>query len=162
MTESMNDDELTESRLREWGFRWEQGERQPTKHWLLWLAPACVEAGARRMFASTEDLGIEVASDPVSGWWYCWIRADYAGRYSRLVHVRHITTERDVVILIEALTGRAWNAADVMYGAFRSPEDAARLRAENERLDNRIAAQRLKSIDREQGNDTSKIGCVQQ
>ena len=151
---------ITEQLLREWGFQWSQGERQPSKHWLLWLAPACVEPGGHRMFASLDDLGIELAINPVNGWWHCWVRADYSGRYSRFLHIRHITTDADLVRLIEAMTGRVWNPADVLYGAFRSPEEAKHLRAENERLDNILAKSRLESIDRQEKNDTAKSGIV--
>jgi hypothetical protein len=132
---------ITEEWLRETGFKWEQLERQPSKHWILWLAAACIDPVERRAFASNDDLGIELAAgDQCEAWWYCWLRADYAGRYSRFLHVRHVTEISEVVAIIEALTGRKWDAADCMYGSFHPPEIAARFREENKRLDRAIAA----------------------
>ena len=61
-----------------------------------------------------------------------------AGKYSRFLHVRHLSRQEEVVALIEALTGRKWNPADVFYGAMRSPEEAEYLRRDALRLDQRL------------------------
>lgn len=137
---------ITESWLAVNGFKWHQFDRQPDKHWLLWLGGAIATRG---LFHSIEDLGIEVAQgwwknrngDDVGdiGSWFCWLRGDTAGRYSRLLHIRHIRTVPELVRLIEALTGQAWAPANVMFGVFHTPERAARLRQEREhRLDHRL------------------------
>lgn len=148
--------------LRETGFKWEQGERQPTKHWLLWIADACVDPvePGRRKWSSPDDLGIEIACDDRGRFWYCWMRADYAGRYSRLLHIRHVTERHEVVRIIEALTGRTFDPRDVMYGSLRSPETAARLREEDDRLDRRIAKSQMESHDRSTGNDPARRGAI--
>lgn len=143
------DDLISEDWLRECGFKWEQLDRQPSKHWLLWIADACIDPVKDRMWSSPDDLGIEVAQDSQSKWWYCWLRADYAGRYSRLLHIRHITQKAEVIELIEALTGRSFVPSDCLYGSFRSPDVANRMRQENERLDRRIAQSQLEGIDKD-------------
>lgn len=151
-------DLITEEWLRSIGMKWEQRERSPCKHWLLWLAPACIDPGPdRRLFACSEDLGIELTFDPQQNYYFCWIRADYAGRYCRFLHVRHMTRQEEVVKLIEALTGRTWVPADVLYGAFRSPEQAEDLRKDSESLHQRLAAEWGKRIEAELGiTDTDK------
>lgn len=157
---------ITEEWLRASGFKWEQLDRQPGKHWLLWLAPACIDhyEHGRRMFASNDDLGIELAFNDVidRAYWFCWVRADYAGRYSRFLHVRHMLYQDEVVRLIEALTGRDWHPADAMYGSLRSPEDAARLRKDAERLDQRLAREwgPRACHDKKIPNDESQIGVI--
>ncbi len=133
---------ITEDWLRSTGWKWHDMERSPRKHWLLWLAPACVDPREKsgHLFACTEDLGIEMTYDPQSDFWFCWIRADYAGRYCRFLHVRHLTKQEEVVRLIEALTGRTFEPKDVLYGALRSPEHAEYLRKDSESLHQRLAA----------------------
>src|SRR5579885_196517 len=49
---------ITEEWLKSIGFRWHQFDRQPDRHWLLWLGGAIGDGAA---FTSYEDLGIEVA-----------------------------------------------------------------------------------------------------
>lgn len=150
----MTDDALiTEDWLRECGFKWEQLDRQPSKHWLLWIADACIDPVEKRMFSSPDDLGIELAYEARESWWFCWLRADFAGRYSRLLHVRHITKRAEVIEIVEALTGRSFVPSDSMYGSLRSPETAARMKLENDRLDQRIAQSQMDSVDRRRGND---------
>jgi len=161
----MNREPITEDWLRASGFKWEQLDRQPTKHWLLWLAPACVDhlEHHRRMFAATEDLGIELAfKDGQSPDWFCWVRADYAGRYSRFLHVRHMIYQYEVVQLIEALTGREWKPEDVLYGAFRSPKEADSLRKDSESLHQRLAREWGPRAlrDTNKPNDESQIGII--
>jgi hypothetical protein len=123
---------ITESWLSTMGFKWSQLEGQPTKHWTLWIGECC---GAHVAF---EDLGLELAKSD-EDWWHCWLRADYAGRYTRFLHVRHMRTTDDVRALIRGLIGREFDWADVLYGALRTPESARRIRAEQERMDVRMA-----------------------
>lgn len=161
----MSDEIISEEWLRASGFKWEQLDRQPSKHWILWLAPACIDPveTTRRLFASTEDLGIELAvNDGSQSFWYCWLRADYAGRYSRFLHVRHMLYASEVVRLIEAVTGRKWNPQDVLYGAFRDPETARRLREDAERLDQRLAREwgPRALAETKKPNDANQIGVI--
>lgn len=136
---------LDEEWLKAVGFKWHQLDRQPQKHWLLWLGAA---ANDGHSFTSYEDIGIEVAA----GWWFnrngerindrgqwfCWLRSDGAGRYHRFIHLRHIHTRADVANLVEAITGQPWNPANHVYGSCQKPEQAARDRADKDRLDRRL------------------------
>src|SRR5881628_2677969 len=128
----MTDEPITEDWLRSAGFRWEMIDRDPHKHWLLWLGDAVKDR--EHMFASHEDLGIKV-SKGLTGkedWWHCWLRADYCGRYTRFVHVRHMRTQAELATLIAAITGFPFDVANSYYGSYRRPEDAARLRDDDE------------------------------
>jgi hypothetical protein len=117
------------------GFKWHQLDRQPDKHWLLWLGDATAE---RHSFASYEDIGIELApcwwknhKDEDAGdigQWFCWLRNDSAGRYHRFIHIRHLHTVGELILLIEAITGQGWDPTNNLYGSMRKPEDAERVR----------------------------------
>lgn len=116
---------LTEGWLAEAGFKWSQQERQPQKHWTLWLGWGSVDGGK---WATIQDLGIEVSmawwpgrngsvvGDPNA--WNCWLK----GMNNSLLHVRYIRTREELVALIEALTGRAWDRALSRYGNLYTPE----------------------------------------
>lgn len=109
------------------------------------------------MFASSEDLGIELAdSGNPRNSWYCWMRADYAGRYSRLIHIRHVSEVEEVVAIIEALTGRPFVQRDCLYGSFRAPEQAARLRADSESLHMRLATSWGERVEKQSELDAAK------
>lgn len=131
---SERDELLTEDWLRAAGFKWHQLDRQPNKHWLLWLG----EAMRGGMFSSYEDLGIEVATTSGIGTWFCWLRDDAGGRYHRFIHLRHIETVRDLVGIIEGLTGRPFDSTLCIGGSLRTPEQAARIREADARLDRRF------------------------
>ncbi len=120
---------ITEDILRKLGFKWHQFDRQPDKHWVLWLGNACGQRG------SYEDLGIELAWWAPGSNWFCWLRSDTAHRYSRFVHIRHLTRLDELVLLIEGLTGAPFDPRNCMYGGLQSAADAARMRAEKERAD---------------------------
>ena len=84
-------------------------------------------------------MGIEVSrSIGDDGTWHCWLRRDTAGRYSRFIHIRHLRTQTEVIVLIEALTGQAWDSSNNLWGSMHAPARAARIRAEQERLDHRV------------------------
>jgi hypothetical protein len=126
------DSAKTESISEEWlasvGFKWHQLERQPAKHWVLWL-------GGRRFLQSYEDLGVELAPSVRDGNWTCWLRSDFAGRYHRFIFLRHLTERRELISLIESLCGLPWVPENNLYGAMRTPEEAAWIRSEDDRLD---------------------------
>lgn len=156
-------DLITESWLRECGWKYEQCERQSSKHWLLWLGGACVENTnapdwRRGRTNDSDSLGIELAQvqPGIDLDWYCWLRSDVAGRYSRLLHVRHLAYQHHVVRLIEALTGTPWEPANVFYGALRSTEYADYLRRDAERLDVRLAHEWGARAERELKADPAK------
>lgn len=122
----MNTEPLTEDWLREVGFKWHQLERQPHKHWVLWLG-SCVGDAA-------ESLGLEVSPSCLGGW-HCWFRSDLSHRYGRFIHIRELHTRADLIRLVEAISGQEWNPALHLYGTARSPQEAAKIRADDERLD---------------------------
>lgn len=124
---------LTEEWLKANGFKWHQFDRQPSKHWLLWLGSAMGDWGT-----SYEDLGIEVANGHRDAKWFCWLRADSAGRYHRFIHIRHLETVDDLTGMIAGLIGRPFDPAHAMYGHLYTPSQAAELRERDERLDQRL------------------------
>jgi hypothetical protein len=128
---------ITELWLAKMGFRWSQFDRQPTKQWTLWLGSCLYCANIPRMFTGTEDIGIELA-DAADGTWFCWLRSDSAHRYHRFIHTRHLTTEDEVVKLIEALTGIQWNPANHIYGSVLCQRCADASREQSKRLDQRL------------------------
>ena len=123
---------LTEDWLKANGFKWHQFDRQPSKQWLLWLGNAIADK-----CTSYEDLGIEVAKGYGTRW-YCWLRADSAGRYHRFIHIRHIETVADLTGMIAGLVGRPFDPQHALYGHLYTPEQAARIRQEDQRLDQRL------------------------
>ncbi len=132
------EDLITEDWLKTIGFKWHNLDRQPDKHWLLWVGSA--------QYSNTtcyEDLGIEVApgmlkSDPE---WFCWLRSDSAGRYHRFIHLRHISERRELVAIIEAMIGYPFDPANACGGSLRTPAMAKKLRDELDRLDRRMLAE---------------------
>lgn len=134
--------QITEDWLKAVGFKWHEFERQSAKHWLLW----CGDTGGRTV--AMEDIGVEVApawwtggdGNPVGdvGKWYVWLRSDVAGRYSRFLHVRHMHLQSELIALVEACTGQPWDINNHIFGSVRTPETAARIHAENERMDLRF------------------------
>lgn len=120
---------ITEDWLKSVGFKWHQCDRQPSKHWLLWLG-GCME----QSWTCFEDLGIEVAPDN-DGAWHCWLRSDSSHRYHRFIHVRHIKFQREIIALVKALTGLEWNPANHLYGSVRTQKQADHIRKEDQRLD---------------------------
>lgn len=125
---------LTEEWLKANGFKWHQFDRQPDKHWLLWLGGAVGDG----MWTSYEDLGVEVAPMHRDHRWFCWLRADSSGRYHRFIHIRHIETVDDLTNLIAGIIGRPFDPAHARYGHLNTPERAERMRQEDERLDQRL------------------------
>lgn len=147
---------ITEQWLRDVGFKWHQLDRQPDKHWLLWLGDV-VNAGSG--FSGTDDLGIEVTRGRDADrneYWFCWLRADYSRRYGRFVHIRHLHFQRELIALIEGITGHAWDPANNLYGSMRTPEIAARMREEEKRRAQRFDVQLLQPNWHETEKDDSR------
>ncbi|MBW6524465.1 hypothetical protein KZ810_13230 [Sphingomonas sp. RHCKR47] len=131
---------ITEEWLRDAGFRWSQFDRQPDKHWTLWLGWAMDDG------PDIEDVGIEVAPNR-DGRWFCWLRADTAGRYTRFVHIRHLRWQRELTELIAAIAGRPFDPADVFYGGLVTAARAERYRGEAERMDRQMLNEHYWSTD---------------
>jgi hypothetical protein len=130
---------ISEEWLKSVGFRWHQLERQPDKHWLLWLGGA-IDGG---MFTSFEDLGLELAPNAYQGRdkpraWFCWLRGDTSHLYARFIHVRHLRTQEEVCKLVEALSGQDWNPENHWGGRAYTPDGMARLRKELNRFDHQL------------------------
>jgi hypothetical protein len=132
---------IDEEWLKSVGFKWHQLDRQPSKHWLLWLGDA-VRAQNGNSLTCYEDLGIELAPCGWSGHpddrWFCWLRGDSAGRYHRFIHLRHLRTRGEVATLVAAVSGQPWNPDNHVYGGCVSPEHAAQIRADWDRLDRKM------------------------
>jgi hypothetical protein len=86
----------------------ERGELQPTDHCRREVG---LETTTDEHFmVASEDMGIEVCPDkfPEPRFWFCWLtiaRAPRAPAHT-WIHVRHLKTVRDLVLLYEGLTGR--------------------------------------------------------
>lgn len=135
-------DPITEEWLAEVGFRWHQLERQPFKHWLLWLGSAVADNG--HSLTSAEEIGIEVTRGGHAGLpgdrWFCWLRSDASHRYHRFIHLRHLSTQAELADIVSAISGQAWDPANHRYGSCLTPERAARDREANERFDRQLNA----------------------
>jgi|WetSurMetagenome_2_1015567.scaffolds.fasta_scaffold330457_1 hypothetical protein len=133
---------ITEPLLRSWGFKWHELERSPHKHWLLWLGDVLPDdqENPKISFRSNEDLGIEITQGEKNAtWFFVWLRADYAGRYSRCVCLGHYTHAEQLFNMISAIIGYPFDPSNTWYGSLRSPAASARLRQDDEALHHRIA-----------------------
>lgn len=126
----MTDPQITEEWLASVGFKWHELDQAQGKQWLLWLGE--VIEGA---FSGFEDLGVQVARYDSDGSWSCWLRSDIAHRYSRFIHIRHLSTRGELIRLLEALTGHAWKPENNLYGSMRTDEQVAAIRRAEQRLD---------------------------
>jgi hypothetical protein len=147
-------DLITEEWLRSVGFKWHQFDRQPDKQWLLWLGDA---TGNGEMFTDLEDLGIELA--PVTSntdLWHCWLRSDAAHRYSRFLHIRHLKTQDELIALIEAVAGQAFDPINNINGSMFRPEIAARLHRKEEERQQRLDVKMLRPNWRDIEKDDSR------
>lgn len=135
----MADEPISEDWLKANGFRWHQFDRQPDKHWLLWIG------GAQYSRSTTfEDLGVEVAPTLTDGEWFCWLRSDAAGRYHRFIHLRHLKTTGDITDIVSALIGYPFDPKNAQGGTLHTPEQTARMKQEMDRLDQRILRENAK------------------
>jgi len=125
---------ITEEWLKSVGFRWDEWERSGGKHWTLWFGDV-----QHKGLSSFEDLGIEVCrSRPDSAEWSCWLRSDCSHKYARFIHLRYITEQRELIAVVQALTGFSWNPENHLYGSIRRPEQAKYIRETEDRLDRRV------------------------
>jgi hypothetical protein len=148
---------ITEDWLRSVGFKWHELNREPVKHWLLWIGE-CL-APPKQMFSGPDDFGIELAPSPGDRQtWNCWFRSDLAGLYTRFIHVRELQTQDQLTRMIEGLTLMPWKPEDCLYGAMRRPEVAARIREDEKRLDRQLLFSRPVHDPVEE--DTSRSGAL--
>lgn len=141
---------LTEEWLSAAGFKWDNVERSPYRHWILWTGH-CLPR--ERTLWGHDDFGIELTKrDEAGSAFLCWFRADYCGRYCRFLFVRELATVGQLKWLIEAITDIPFDPANCLYGSLHRPEEAKRLREEADRLDRRIGmwAPQGEASDREQ------------
>ncbi len=125
--EALGSKPISEEWLSAVGFKWHELERQPAKHWVLWL-------GGRKFLQSYEDLGVELSASKDLEW-ICWLRSDFASRYHRFIFLRHLKAQRELILLVESLSGVPWAPENNLYGAVRTSEEAAQIRSEDDRLD---------------------------
>lgn len=126
----MQNEPITEDWLREVGFKYHQLERQPDKHWLLWLGRAIDDH-----MTSADDIGIEVAPCGHDDEWFCWLRSDACHRYHRFIHLRHIKMRGELVAIFTGITGRFWNPDLHIYGMAHSQRSAEWIARDRQRLD---------------------------
>lgn len=146
---------ISEDWLKSVGFKWHQLDRQPSKHWLLWLGSGLNEGAS---LTSYEDIGIELTDNPPGRdgrppEWFCWFRGDAAGRYHRFIHLRHLTMNTEVIRLVEAITGYPFDPANNMYGSVHTPRRAAAIREEDAK---RLDRQMLEASPHQKWSDVEK------
>jgi hypothetical protein len=86
------------------GFKPHSIANQHGQHWLLWLG---------------EDLGLELSfgREKPQPWWFCDLRTRGDHAPERFINLRDLTTKHEVIMLVQALTGRRWNAARQFTGS---------------------------------------------
>lgn len=112
-------------------------------------------------WTAAEDIGVELTmNDPRREEieWHCWLRGDSSSRYHRFIHIRCLKTQRELIALIEGLTGQEWNPANNRYGSMYTPEQAEKMDKIDERLDRQILASRPKWYENEK--DDSRAGAL--
>jgi hypothetical protein len=95
---------ITDLWLREVGFKPHWFANQPNQHWLLWLG---------------DDIGLELSfgRDKPQPWWFCWLRTGGEHIPERLIHIRYISSKHEVIVLVQALSGRRWNPSTHSNGS---------------------------------------------
>ncbi len=141
---------ITEEYLRELGFKWDTVGNDPVNHWLLWLGESL---GSHH---SHDDLGIELAAYRDA--WHCWIRADYCGRYTRIIHVRMLQTAGELCALIEAMIGQRFDVSRVWYGSLRTAATDQWMRTQAKTVHVQAARDWGRRVELDEGLDPSQIG----
>lgn len=110
---------ITEEWLAESDFKYTQEERQPHKHWTLWLGSAIEDN-----LTDAQSIGIEVTM----AWWYnrydekignvdgwnCWLKSHHPGY--KHIHIRHLKYKHELIAICESLTGITWHPEFNLYG----------------------------------------------
>ncbi len=89
---------ITSLWLTDAGFLQHYFAGQPNPHFLLWLS---------------DDLGLELSfgRDKPDPWWFSWVRTRGSHTFQNSVHLRYLSFKHEVIVLVQALTGRRWNTA---------------------------------------------------
>lgn len=134
---------ITEEWLTEIGFKWFDVERSG-KHWILWIGDCLPSNPYHGRTNSRDDFGIELSKfNNDEDVWSIFYRADYAGRYTRFIYVRDVWTRAQLIGLIEAIIGIPFEKDNAMYGNLFSPQQMARIKAEEKhRIDRQMALER--------------------
>lgn len=108
--------------LNENGFHTlDRRERQPTDHCRRCIGGELVEDSVH--LVAREDLCLDVAPErwPNPNFWFCWVtRCSSQNNHPSIwLHVRHLRTVGDLVLLYEGLTGRQfgqphWKRSNLM------------------------------------------------
>lgn len=87
---------ITDLWLHEVGFKPHTVANQLGQHWLLWLS---------------EDLGLELTfgREKPKPWYFCWLRTRGDHTPEHFMNLRDLTAKHEVIMLVQALTGRRWN-----------------------------------------------------
>lgn len=114
---------ITVDWLKAVGFRVKpMHDHDPAPHLVLFFGDA---AGPRRAFVGSEDVGLEVsptsvqrlASYDTDDQWHAWLRSDASHSRGRFCHIRYLEFQDDLIRVVEALSGVAWDPAWHEYGA---------------------------------------------
>lgn len=106
----------------------DRGERQPTDHCRRAVGLETVED--EHFLVAAEDCCIDVCPDvwPNARFWFCWVtKAVTRTRQPHTwLHLRHLKTVRDIVLLYEGITGRrlgatSWRRDDLAPPVFGCP-----------------------------------------
>lgn len=143
----MSENLITSAWLLKCGFKWHQLDRQPSRHWTLWIGEVLPDHDRHRSF-SPDDFGVELSRGMPGkdDWWFVWLRADYAGRYTRFLCAGHYTTRGQLCDLIAGLTGNAFDRDHTWGGRLLPAEKAKRFQEEGKRLHVEMAAQVHRSV----------------
>ena len=106
---------LTEEWLASVGFRRKtRQERQPFDHWEIRINTD-PESVMHDLYIETTLPGFERDGEHVNignGGWFLWL-----GRSHAFIHLRHIKTQREMIDVIEAISGKPWDAAHHKWGS---------------------------------------------
>jgi hypothetical protein len=107
---------ITSLWLKDAGFRPHTFVGQPNQHWLLWLG---------------ENVGLELSfgREKPQPWWFCWLRSGEPHTPENSINLRDLTSKHEVIILVQAVTGRRWNPARHYNGSVWIPKTIGRERA---------------------------------
>lgn len=142
--------EINHDWLRHHGFKYED-DPQGIRRWFLQIGRAIPDK--HRSFCS-DDFGFELVKWRADDDWSLFLRADYAGRYSRFLFCRKVNDGDDVIRIIDAIIyPRHFVECFTPYGFLTSPDEAQRMAAESERMDLRLARQYAKAT----GEDPDKV-----
>lgn len=107
----MSSELITEFWLKNVGFKPHAFGSEPNQHWLLWVL---------------EDVGLELSfgREKPRPWWFCWMRGNGPHVPEKLINLRDLSAKHEVIVLVQALSGRRWNPAHHYNGSVWIPKAA--------------------------------------